>query len=142
MKTIMILDNEPGSMEGMEGILQRHGFVIFPVSTSGEAAAIAKRPETTVDLLITSIPLPENTTAKELHDSLPECPMLLVSESPLEQWPEKEFLYFKSLPTRTDFLRKPLKAAAFISKINSLLYNSTYTAGRLVFDAATAGRLH
>ena len=85
--------------------------------------------------------MPGNTTAKELHELCPEIPLLLVSESPLEEWPEEAFLYFKSLASRTDFLRKPLKAAAFVSRINSLLYNSTYTAGRVVFEAAAALRL-
>lgn len=141
MKTIVILDNEPGSVEGMEGILQRHGFVIFPVSTVGEAAAIGKTAGTSVDLLIAGLPLPGNTTAVELHESCPEAPLLLLSESPPEQWPEKEFLYFKSLSGRTDFLRKPLKAGTFVSKINALLYNSTHKAGREIFEAATALRL-
>jgi DNA-binding response OmpR family regulator len=140
MKTIVILDDEPGSVQGMEGILQRHGFVVFPVATAKEAAAIAGRPDISVDLLIAGLTLPGNTTAKELHESCPEIPMLLLSESPLEQWPEDEFLYFKSLASRTDFLRKPLKAAAFVSRINSLLYNSTYTAGRQIFEAAAALR--
>ncbi len=40
MKTIVILDDEPGSLQGMEGILQRHGFVLFPVTTAAEAAAL------------------------------------------------------------------------------------------------------
>jgi len=141
MKTIVILDDQPGSVQGMEGILQRHGFVIFPAATAAEAAEIAGRPGITVDLLIAGLTLPGNTTAKELHESCPEIPLLLVSESPLEEWPQEEFLYFKSLSSRTDFLRKPLKAAAFVSKINSLLYNSTYTAGRLIFEAAAALRL-
>jgi DNA-binding response OmpR family regulator len=141
MKTIVILDDQPGSTQGMEGILQRHGFVIFPVSTAGEAAAIAGRPGITIDLLIAGLTLPGNTTARQLHESCPEIPLLLVSESALEQWPETDFLYFKSLSSRTDFLRKPLKAAAFVSRINSLLYNSTYTAGRQIFEAAAALRL-
>jgi|GEM_PF-3313844 len=140
MKTIVILDNEPGSVEGMEGILQRHGFVIFPVSTVAEAAAIFDSAGTTIDLLIASFPLRGNTTAMELHESGPDIPMLLLSELPLEQWPEKEFLYFRSLKSRMDFLRKPLTAGAFISKVNALLYNSSYTAGRKVFEAATALR--
>ena len=141
MKTIVILDDEPDSVEGMEGILQRHGFAVVPVSTAAEAAALTGRPESTVDLLIAGVNLPGNSTAMELHESCPEIPMLLLSESPLAQWPEKEFLYFKSLSSRTDFLRKPLTAGSFVSKINSLLYNATYTAGRDNFEAAAALRL-
>ncbi len=140
MKTIAILDNEPGSAESMEGILHRHGFAIFRVSTAEEARAIFSRPEITVDLLIAGLPLPGNTTAKELYDSCPDTPMLLLSESPLEQWSETEFLHFKSLPNRMDFLRKPLTAGAFVSKVNALLYSSSYTAGRKVFEAAAALR--
>ena len=141
MKTIVILDDEPGSLQGMEGILQRHGFVVFPVSTAAEAAALSGRADSPVNLLIAGLTSKANTTAMELHESCPEIPLLLLSESPPDQWPEKEFLYFKSLKSRTDFLRKPLKAAAFVSKINSLLYNSTYNAGREIFAAAAALRL-
>jgi len=138
MKTIVILDNDPGSLQGMEGILQRHGFVLFPVTTAAEAAALSLRPDITIDLLIAGMNGAGNTSARELHESCPEIPLLLVSESPLENWPETEFLYFKSLSSRTDFLRKPLKAGTFVSRINSLLYNSTYTAGRQIFEAAAA----
>jgi DNA-binding response OmpR family regulator len=140
MKTIVILDDDPGSLQGMEGILQRHGFVLFPVTAAGEAAALSQRPDITIDLLIAGVNGTGNTSARELHESCPEIPLLLVSESPLESWPETEFLYFKSLSSRTDFLRKPLKAGAFVSRINSLLYNSTYTAGRQIFEAAAALR--
>lgn len=141
MKTIVILDNQPGSIQGMEATLQRHGFAIFRVSTSGEAAALSKRPQVTIDLLIACVDLPGNTAAVELQESCPDIPMLLLSELPLDRWPEKEFRYFESSGSRTDFLRKPLTAGTFVSKVKALLYNVTYTAGRDSFKAASALRL-
>ena len=137
MKTLVILDNEPGSTEGMEGILQRHGFLIVPVAAAAEAAAIAG----SADLLIAGFDESGDMSAIELHEVCPETPLLLVSETPLDRWPEKEFLYFKALSSRTDFLRKPLSAGSFVTRVNALLYNSSYSAGRKTFEDAAANRV-
>lgn len=131
----------------MERVFARHGFVVFPAASVAEAVEYCKRPENEVDLLIADVPFDDNATgtaaARQFREACPQIPLLLVSDTALEHWPEPDFQHFKQLlRVRVDFLRKPLSPASFVSRVNALLYKSSSSAGQQVFDAAALLRPH
>jgi hypothetical protein len=77
-----------------------------------------------------------------IHQSAQEIPILLVSDLPLDKWPEDDFLQFgRLLSGRIDLLVKPLSQAAFMSKANALIYTVSYGESKRLFDSAAARRL-
>ena len=83
----------------------------------------------------------QTEAAAQLHRSSPEVPILLVSDLPLDKWPEDDFLRFGQLLSgRIDLLVKPLSQASFISKANALIYTVSYGESRKLFQSAEARR--
>jgi response regulator RpfG family c-di-GMP phosphodiesterase len=147
MKTVVILDSEFDSTHPMEAVLNRRGFIVVRAATTAEAVSLLKNSgDAGVDLVIVEAPLTGSTSqteaAVQLHKSSPEIPILLVSDLPLDKWPEDDFLQFGQLLSgRTDLLVKPLSQASFMSKANALIYTVSYLESRKLFENASARRL-
>jgi DNA-binding response OmpR family regulator len=147
MKTVIILDSEFDSTHPMDAVLNRRGFVVLRAGTTAEALHLLKSADhSSVDLVIVEAPLSGSTSqaeaAVQIHRSSPEIPILLVSDLPLDKWPEDDFLRFGQLLSgRTDLLVKPLSQASFMSKANALIYTVTYGESKKLFESASARRL-
>ena len=146
MKTAVILDSEFNSTHPMEAVLNRRGFVVLRAGTIAETLVRLKSADAPIDLVIVEAPLSGSTSqteaAVQIHGSSPEIPILLVSDLPLDRWPEDDFLQFGQLLSgRTDLLVKPLSQASFMSKANSLIYTVSYVESRKLFENASARRL-
>jgi len=145
MKAIVILDSEIDSTHPMEAVMQRRSYIVYRSATSVEAIAFCQNKSTPVDLVIAEMPLSgsgsQTEAAAQIRRACPETPLLIVSETPLEQWREEDFKEFeKLLPGRVDLLVKPLSQASFLSKVNSLLYTVTYSDSRKLFAEASSRR--
>jgi DNA-binding response OmpR family regulator len=145
MKVIVILDSEIDSTHPMEAVMGRRGYVVYRSATTAEAITLCESTTTPVDLLIAEVPLTGSASQTEpavkIRRACPDLPILLVSDLPLDRWPEEDFQQFgKLLAGRVDLLPKPLSQASFIAKANSLLYTVSYKESRLLYEEAKSRR--
>jgi two-component SAPR family response regulator len=146
LKTVVILDSEANSTHPMDAVLDRRGFLVLRAGTAEEAIQLMKGAGASVDLVIAEVPLrgsaSQTEAAVQIQRSSPEIPILLISELPLDKWPEDDFLRFGELLSgRVDLLVKPLSQASFMSKANALVYTITYGDSRRLFESAGARRV-
>jgi response regulator RpfG family c-di-GMP phosphodiesterase len=145
MKTAVILDSEFSSTHPMEPVLDRRGFVVMRAGTTDEAIKLLTSAGASVDLVIVEAPLSgsasQTEAAAQIHQAVPEVPILLVSDLPLDKWPDDDFQRFGQLLSgRVDLLVKPLSQAAFMSKVHALIYTISYGESKRLFAGATATR--
>ena len=145
MKVIVILDSEIDSTHPMEAVMGRRGYVVYRSATTAEAITLCESTTTPIDLLIAEVPLTGSASQTEpavkIRRACPDLPFLLVSDLPLDRWPEEDFQQFgKLLAGRVDLLPKPLSPASFIAKANSLLYTVSYKESRLLYEEAKSRR--
>jgi two-component SAPR family response regulator len=145
VKTVVILDTESTSTHPMEPVLERRGFTVLRAGTVEEAVGFLKNAGVAVDLVIAEVPLSGSTSqteaAEQIQRSSAEIPILLISDTPLERWPEDDFARFgQLLAGRLDLLVKPLSQASFMAKANALVYTVTYKESRRLFEIASTHR--
>jgi two-component SAPR family response regulator len=145
MKTAIILDSELNSTHPMEAVLDRRGFLVLRAGTTEEAIMTLKSAGAPVDLVIIEVPLSGRTLQTEapvkIHGAFADVPLLLISDLPLDHWPEDDFQQFGQLLSgRIDLLVKPLSQASFMSKVNSLIYTVSYRESRRLFESAATSR--
>jgi two-component SAPR family response regulator len=146
LKTVIILDSQSTSTHPMDAVLDRRGFLVQRAATAEEAIQLLKSAGASVDLVIAEVPLSgsisQTEAAVRIQKSSPEIPILLISELPLDKWPEDDFQHFGQLLSgRVDLLVKPLSQASFMSKANALVYTITYGESKRLFASASARRL-
>jgi response regulator RpfG family c-di-GMP phosphodiesterase len=145
MKTAVILDSEVASTHPMEAVLNRRGFLVIRAGSTDEAINFLKSAEAPVDLMILEVPpggtASQTEAAAQIHLSSPDIPILIISDLPLDKWPDEDFLRFGQLLSgRVDLLVKPLSQASFMSKTNALIYTISYVEPRRLFESAAARR--
>jgi two-component SAPR family response regulator len=145
MKTAIILDSELNSTHAMESVLDRRGFLVLRAGTTDETIKLLTAVGASVDLVIVEVPLSGSTSQTEaaarINQSVPEVPILLVSDLPLDKWPTDDFQQFGQLLSgRVDLLVKPLSQASFMRKSHALIYTISYGDSKRLFDGATARR--
>jgi DNA-binding response OmpR family regulator len=129
----------------MDAVLDRRGFLVQRAGTAEEAIQMLKSAGAAVDLVIAEVPLSgsasQTEAAVQIQRSSPEIPILLISDLPLDKWPEEDFQRFGQLLSgRMDLLVKPLSQASFMSKANALIYTITYGDSKRLFESAGARR--
>lgn len=129
----------------MEPVLERRGFAVLRAGTVEEAVGFLKNSSVAIDLVITEVPLSGSTSqteaAGQIQRSSAEIPILLISDLPLDRWPEDDFVRFgELLAGRLDLLVKPLSQASFMAKANALIYTVTYRESQRLFEIASAHR--
>ena len=145
MKAVVVVDGEVTSAHGMEAVLERRGFIVLRAATTEEAVKLIKNGHPTVDLIIAEAPggdcVAQTEAAVRIHQGSPDIPILLVSDVPLEKWPEANFLQFGELLSgRVDLLVRPLTQASFMAKAHALIYRVSYGESRRLFESAAAMR--
>jgi DNA-binding response OmpR family regulator len=129
----------------MEPVLERRGFTVVRAGTVEEAVGFLKDAVAAVDLVIAEVPLSGSTSqteaAAQIQRASAEIPILLISDLPLDQWPEDDFVRFgRLLAGRVDLLVKPLSQASFMAKANALIYTVSYKESKRLFEIASARR--
>jgi response regulator RpfG family c-di-GMP phosphodiesterase len=146
MKTVVILDSEFNSVHSMEAVLNRRGYMVLGAGTTAEAIKLLKIDGSSVDLVIVEAQLNGSSSQTEaavhIHQSSPEVPILLISDLPLDEWREDDFLRFGQLLSgRIDLLVNPLSPASFMSKVNALIYTVSYGESNRLFENASVRRM-
>jgi response regulator RpfG family c-di-GMP phosphodiesterase len=145
VKTVVILDTESTSTHPMEPVLERRGFAVLRAGTVEEAVGFLKDAGVAVDLVIAEVPLSGSTSQMQvvglIQRSSAEIPILLISDLPLDRWPEDDFVHFGQLLSgRVDLLAKPLSQASFMAKANALIYTVSYRESKRLFEIASTRR--
>jgi two-component SAPR family response regulator len=145
VKTVVILDTESVSTHPMEPVLERRGFAVLRAGTVEEAIGFLKNAGVAVDLVIVEVPLSgsasQTEAAEQIQRNAAEIPILLISDLPLDRWPEDDFVRFgQLLSVRMDLLVKPLSQASFLAKANALIYTVSYKESKRLFEIASTLR--
>jgi DNA-binding response OmpR family regulator len=145
VKTVVILDTESTSTHPMEPVLERRGFTVLRAGTVAEAVGFLKDAAVAVDLVIAEVPLSGSTSeteaAEQIQRASAEIPILLISDLPLDRWPDDDFVRFGQLLSgRLDLLVKPLSQASFMAKANALIYTVSYKESKRLFEIASTHR--
>jgi DNA-binding response OmpR family regulator len=146
VKTVVILDTESTSTHPMEPVLERRGFTVLRAGTVAEAVGFLNNAGITIDLVIAEVPLSgsasQTEAAGQMRSASAEIPILLISDLPLDQWPEDDFVRFGQLLSgRVDLLVKPLSQASFMAKANALIYTVSYRESKRQYEIASTHRV-
>ena len=124
VKTVLVLDDEPGNRKVMCAILERSGFTPLEAATGAEALKISGSHEGPIDLFVADVHLPDQSgvdVAAEILRRCPETRVLFVSGTPIEGWAQRDVLSFCTLPRdRTRFVSKPFRASDLAEAVESL----------------------
>jgi DNA-binding response OmpR family regulator len=84
-----------------------------------------RRPSWPNDLLVADVQLPDLSgthVAVEVLKHCPKMPVLFISGTPMEGWPERDLRNFDVLAVGTvEFLPKPFQASALAARVEMLL---------------------
>lgn len=132
MKTILLLEDEPINREAIRAILQHYGYNVLEAATGAEAIGICHDHHGPIDLLIADVQLPDfsgTQVAVEVIKNCPKMPVLFISGTPMEGWPERDLENFHTLPNgMVNFLPKPFQASVLAARVETLLNAESATA--------------
>jgi two-component system, cell cycle sensor histidine kinase and response regulator CckA len=125
MKTILIVEDEPGNMQVFCWLLSLRGYNVLEAATGKEAIDAVNKVNGVIDLILCDLMLPDisgTRLARQLVESQPNAAVLIVSGAPRTSWSETETDDFGELSQElTDVLEKPFLPAALEMKIEQLL---------------------
>jgi DNA-binding response OmpR family regulator len=125
MKTILVLEDDPGNMQAFCAILSFMGYRVLEATTGEEALKVSNNEYEPINLFISDMGLPDvsgTDIALRLTQRQPDLPVLFLSGTPIDQWPESDRRKFDQLPSGSvDFLEKPFHVSALQTKVESLL---------------------
>ena len=145
MKTVLIVEDDPTALIVLKTVLEREYRVIL-TQTPEDAIAVCST-EPSPDMFIADNRLRSRVsglqTLLHIHESRPQMPLLIVSGTPPEGWPDVDFDCFVKLVSGAaiGFLLKPFTAAALRSKVSDLVdRNSDSQEIRRLLDHAARHR--
>ena len=141
MPTVLVIEDDFTSANVVSHVLQREGFTVLTTTEPEEAYRFSH--DQRIDVVICDVVLRAEVTgtdvALRIRESCLQIPILFVSGTAFEGWPDADFANLEALlrTGRTDFVMKPFTAQALVRSISRLL-ESTYvdTGIRSVFDSA------
>jgi CheY-like chemotaxis protein len=133
MKTVLVLEDDPGNMQGYSALLSSIGYSVLEATTGMEGIEAGNR-HGSIDLFLSDVdvPGPSGTeVALELIKSHPTMPVLFVSGTPMYSWRRNDLDNFRQLPSHlVDFIEKPCRLSAFLEKVGKLIENRNHGAER------------
>jgi two-component system cell cycle sensor histidine kinase/response regulator CckA len=125
MKLIVALEEDPVAAQVLRWALEASGYEVIEAAGGERAVALCSDPERKVDLLIANLRLSTPSgieAALQVRASTPELPLLFVSGTALEDWPDRDFAALPALLSgRVSFLLKPFSMEALIAAVEKLL---------------------
>ena len=125
MRTILVLEDDPGNMQVFCALLGSKGFQVLEATTGQEAIEISNNEIGPIDLLVSDLRLPDlagTEVALRLIESRPNLPILFLSGIPMLNWTKRDLLNLTCLAaSAVDFLEKPFRVSTFETKIQDLL---------------------
>ena len=127
MKTILVLEDDPGNMQAFCAVLSSMGYRVLEATTGKEAIETSNKQYEPIDLFLSDMALPDLSGAEvalRLTQLQPDLPILFLSGTRIDDWPESDRRKFRQLsPSSVDFLEKPFNASALQTKVESLVHS-------------------
>ena len=124
MRTILILDDDPTSLNVLFWVLERH-YRVLQTSDADDAIELCQHHIEHIGLIVADIVLRSlsgTQVAVRVRKFCPNIPILFTSGTPLEGWREDDFGNLETLiSSRVDFIQKPFTAKTLVSKVENLL---------------------
>jgi CheY-like chemotaxis protein len=118
-ETILVVDDEAGIRTLIAKILRREGYSVLEAGTATEAAAIAAKHGSAIQLLVTDVMLPDRNgrqLAEKLVQSLPKLKVMYISG-----FTDDESVRAGAFPPGARFLQKPFTLGALIGTVSETL---------------------
>jgi CheY-like chemotaxis protein len=127
MKTILVLEDDFGNMQAFCAVLSSMGHRVLEATTGKEAIETSNKQYGLIDLFVSDMSLPDlsgTEVALRLIQLQPDLPILFVSGTPIDDWPESDRHNFRHLPSDSvEFLEKPFRPSALKAKVESLVHS-------------------
>jgi CheY-like chemotaxis protein len=125
MKTVLIVEDEPGNREGFRVLLGLHHFHVVEAATGHEALEASRWNRGPIDLALCDLQLPDMSgteVALDLVKSHPETAIIFISGTPLETWSDFDVRNLTQLPRGAAcFLEKPFLPSTLETKVEECL---------------------
>jgi len=118
-ETILLVEDEPAMLKMTAVILRKHGYIVLPADTPGEAIRLAREHGGVIHLLITDVVMPEmngRDLARNLLSLYPEIKRLFMSG-----YTADVIAHRGVLDEGVDFLQKPFSKEVLAAKVREVL---------------------
>jgi two-component system cell cycle sensor histidine kinase/response regulator CckA len=130
MKTILVLEDDLGNMQAFCAVLSSMGYRVLEATTGKEAIETSNNLHEPIDLFVSDVSLPDlsgTEVALRLIQLQSDLPILFLSGTPIDDWPESDRRNFRQLLSGSvDFLEKPFHASALQTKVESLVNSQSF----------------
>ena len=124
MEPILILDDDPATLECIAYVLRFDHYSVLETSTGLQAINTGGQCGQ-LSLFVTDIELPDASgidIALKLVALYPDLPVLVISGNPMDWWARKDVSNFsQSQPNKVDFLEKPFPASELTMRVRNLI---------------------
>ena len=124
METILILDDDPATLECIGDMLRFEHYSVLEASTGLQAIEVGRQCGP-LSLVITDIELPDGSgidVALKVVALYPDLPVLVISGNPMNWWASKDVSNFSRFPpNKVDFLEKPFSASELTMRVRNLI---------------------
>ncbi len=118
-ETVLVVDDEAGIRSLIAKILRRENYRVLEAGTATEAAAIAAKHGSEIQLLVTDVMLPDRNgrqLAEKLVEALPKLKVMYISG-----FTDDESVRAGTFPPGARFLQKPFTLGALIGTVRATL---------------------
>jgi CheY-like chemotaxis protein len=123
MKTVLVLEPEPDTMEFLRGVLKQ--YTIIAATDVEQALRLFTRHGRQVDLLISDVTLPKSSgiqVALLLRSEIPDLPVILTSGYPVSDWTGRDYTDLERLgSTSMALLSRPFQIRDLSLKVGELI---------------------
>src|ERR1044071_3526434 len=123
-RVILVLEDDEISISVIRRVLAVGGYECVVARNESEALEHCAHYGRAVEAMIADLLLPDcrgTDVAQKLTALRPGLPVLFVSGTPLEAWPERDRWIMLELPSWSRFIGKPLRAKMLLEKLAELV---------------------
>ena len=124
MERILILDDDPGNLQGIGAVLRFERYSVLEAFTDSQALEMAKT-SGPITLLVADMDLPRSSgteIALKLVALFPDLPVLFISGTPRAWWTNRDASNFERFPPNSvDFIEKPFFVSQLLMRIRNLI---------------------
>ena len=144
VKTVLVLDDDSGSLNVLHWILER-SYKVLKTGSAEEAVRLCREHGRNIHLIVADVILRSSMSGtevcREVRKGCPDIPILFSSGTPIEGWPEYDFDNLRILMSgRVNFLQKPFTPNALVSKVTNLLDGASSSEMQRMFGEAETFR--
>jgi two-component system response regulator FlrC len=116
--TILLLEEDAGTREALQKVLERGGYHVLSAQNRDEAALLANRHTGQIDLLLADL-----SVGRDLRTHTRELPVLYISDYPRDE---------EHSSATIRYIARPLRRQTLLSGIRSILDGHEASSGRII----------